>query len=60
MKFQIKSLVVVLALALALIGFMKLQPTNDFPKGQPGPEIEFLIADGELGSSIASKLEAQE
>lgn len=59
MKFQIKSLVVVLALALALIGFMKLQPTNDFPKGKPGAEIEFLIADGELGSSIASKLEAQ-
>ncbi len=59
MKFQVKSLVVVLALALALIGFMKLQPTNDFPKGKPGAEIEFLIADGELGSSIASKLEAQ-
>jgi len=55
-KFQAKSAVVVVVLALALLGFMKAQPSDDFPKGKPGAEIEFRIADGELGSSIAANL----
>ena len=42
---------------LLIIGFIRLQPQSDFPSNEPGKEIEFVIADGELGSSIATNLE---
>ncbi len=57
MKYQKKSAVVTLVLAIALFGFFKLQPSNDFPKSAAGNEIEFRISDGELGSSIGANLE---
>ena len=44
---------------LAIVGFLSLQPRNDFPSGKAGAEIEFLIQDGELGSSIATNLESK-
>jgi UPF0755 protein len=42
-----------------IVGFLSLQPRNDFPSGKAGAEIEFLIEDGELGSSIATNLESK-
>ena len=42
---------------LLIIGFIRLQPQSDFPSNEPGKEIEFVVADGELGSSIATNLE---
>jgi UPF0755 protein len=44
---------------LAIVGFLSLQPRNDFPSGKAGAEIEFLIQEGELGSSIATNLESK-
>lgn len=57
MKFQRNSLIVLIALTVALFGLIQLQPKDDFPKGKPGVEIKFLIADGELGSTIGANLE---
>jgi len=45
--------------ALVLFGFLRLQSTDDFSGKDPGPEIEFLVQEGELGSSIATNLEEQ-
>jgi UPF0755 protein len=45
--------------ALVLVGFFSLQPKNDFSANKAGAEIEFLIQDGELGSSIATNLESK-
>ena len=42
---------------LIVVGFVQLRPQNDFPSNKPGKEINFVIADGELGSSIATNLE---
>jgi UPF0755 protein len=44
---------------IVIVGFLSLQPRNDFPSGKAGAEIEFLIEDGELGSSIATNLESK-
>jgi len=44
---------------IVIVGFLSLQPRNDFPSGKAGAEIEFLIQDGELGSSIATNLESK-
>ncbi|TSA21235.1 MAG: endolytic transglycosylase MltG [Actinomycetales bacterium] len=57
MNRKIKLLALALAGLLVIVGFIRLQPKNDFPANKPGKVIDFVIADGELGSSIASKLE---
>ena len=59
MKLQRRYFLISVLCALLLIGFLRLQPSNDFSGKNPGPEIEFLIQDGELGSSIAKNLEKQ-
>ena len=57
MKFRRKSLIITLVLALAFFIFVKALPSNDFSDNQAGPEIEFKISDGELGSTIADNLQ---
>lgn len=57
MKIQLKFVSIALAFVLVIIVFLSLQPKNDFPVNKAGSEIEFMIEDGELGSSIASNLE---
>jgi UPF0755 protein len=57
MNLQRKIFAISLSCALLFVGFLRLQPTNDFPENKPGSEIEFFIQDGELGSSIAARLE---
>ncbi len=57
MNLQRRIAAISLACFLILIGFLRLQPQNDFPSNKPGAEINFVIADGELGSSIAANLE---
>ena len=59
MKLQRRIFIISGICALLLFGFLRLQPTNDFSAKEPGKEIEFLVQDGELGSSIAQKLEKQ-
>ena len=57
MTIQRKIFIISIVSALLLFGFLRLQPSNDFSGKKPGPEIEFFIQDGELGSSIAKNLE---
>ena len=57
MNRNIRFSVLGLAGILIVVGFFQLLPKSDFPSNKPGKEINFLIADGELGSSIATKLE---
>jgi UPF0755 protein len=59
MKLQRRIFIISGICALLLFGFLRLQPTTDFSAKEPGKEIEFLVQDGELGSSIAQKLEKQ-
>ena len=58
MKLQRKIFAITLCCALVVIGFIRIQPSNDFPSGKAGSELEFFIQDGELGSSIATRLES--
>ena len=57
MRLQRRIFIISGLCALLLFGFLRLQPSNDFPANDPGREIEFLVQDGELGSSIAQNLE---
>jgi UPF0755 protein len=59
MRLQRRIFIISGLCALLLFGFLRLQPNNDFPANDPGGEVELLIADGELGSSIAQKLQNQ-
>lgn len=59
MKLQRRIFIISGLCALLLFAFLRLQPSNDFSAKEPGKEIEFLVQDGELGSSIAQKLEKQ-
>lgn len=59
MKLQRRIFVISGICALLLFSFLRLQPSDDFSVKEPGKEIEFLVQDGELGSSIAQKLEKQ-
>ena len=59
MNLQRKIFLITFLGMLAIVGFLSLQPRNDFPSGKAGAEIEFLIQDGELGSSIATNLESK-
>ena len=59
MNLQRKIFLITFVGMLAIVGFLSLQPRNDFPSGKAGAEIEFLIQDGELGSSIATNLESK-
>ena len=49
---------ILIAVLLIVIGFIRLSPQDDYGSKDSGPAIEFQIADGELGSTIASNLEA--
>jgi len=57
MRLQRRIFIISGLCALLLFGFLRLQPSNDFSANDPGREIEFLVQDGELGSSIAQNLE---
>jgi len=57
MNLQRKIFLITFVGMIVIVGFLSLQPRNDFPSGKAGAEIEFLIQDGELGSSIATNLE---
>ena len=59
MNLQRKIFLITFLGMLAIVGFLSLQPRNDFPSGKAGAEIEFLIQEGELGSSIATNLESK-
>ena len=59
MNLQRKIFLITFVGMLAIVGFLSLQPRNDFPSGKAGAEIEFLIQEGELGSSIATNLESK-
>jgi UPF0755 protein len=59
MNLQRKIFLITFLGMIVIVGFLSLQPRNDFPSGKAGAEIEFLIEDGELGSSIATNLESQ-
>ena len=58
MNLQRRILAFVGAVLIVIIGATRLIPSSDFPKGKPGAEIEFFIQEGELGSSIGNRLEA--
>ena len=58
MKLRRRYIAIAFAIVFVAIGFFRLQPQNDFPANKPSAEIDFVVADGELGSSIATKLEA--
>jgi cell division protein YceG involved in septum cleavage len=58
MKHRSKILAIAITFALLFAGFAQLGNKNDYPKNKAGAEIEFFIQDGELGSSIAKRLEA--
>ena len=58
MKLQRRIFVIGAICALLLFSLLRLQPSNDFSDNSAGPEIEFLIQDGEIGSSIAQNLES--
>jgi UPF0755 protein len=59
MNLQRKIFLITFLGMIVIVGFLSLQPRNDFPSGKAGAEIEFLIEDGELGSSIATNLESK-
>jgi UPF0755 protein len=59
MNLQRKIFVISILGIFFLAGILRLKPDNDFPANTAGTEIEFLINDGELGSSIATNLEKQ-
>ena len=59
MRLQRRIFIISGLCALLLFAFLRLQPNNDFPANDAGGEVELLIQDGELGSSIARKLENQ-
>lgn len=57
MNNKLRLIALALVGLLLIVGFIRLQPQSDFPANKPGGVIDFVIADGELGSSIAAKLE---
>lgn len=57
MSIKFRVLAFVLVGLLIIVGLLGLQPRDDFPSNKPGEVINFVIADGELGSSIATNLE---
>jgi UPF0755 protein len=59
MKLQRRIFIIGALCALLLFSLLRLQSNNDFSDNLAGPEIEFLIQDGELGSSIANNLESK-
>ena len=59
MNLQRKIFLITFLGMIVIVVFLSLQPRNDFPSGKAGAEIEFLIEDGELGSSIATNLESK-
>lgn len=59
MKLQRRIFVIGAVCALLLFSFLRLQSSDDFSDKSAGPEIEFSIQDGELGSSIAQNLESK-
>ena len=59
MKLQRRIFLIGALCALALFSLLRLLPSNDFSDKSAGPEIEFSIQDGELGSSIAQNLEVK-
>jgi UPF0755 protein len=59
MNLQRKIFLITFLGMIVIVVFLSLQPRNDFPSGKAGAEIEFLIQDGELGSSIATNLESK-
>ena len=59
MKLQRRIFVISAICALLLFSFLRLQSSDDFADNSSGPEIEFSIQDGELGSLIAQNLESK-
>jgi len=59
MRLQRRIFIIGSLCALLLFSLLRLQSNNDFSDKSAGPEIEFLIQDGELGSSIAKNLESR-
>ena len=59
MKLQRKIFIISTLGALVLFSILRLQSSDDFSGKEPGPEIEFLVQEGELGSSMAINLEKQ-
>ncbi|CAB4745272.1 unannotated protein [freshwater metagenome] len=57
MNTRIKFLAMGLVGLLIVVGLFQFRPQNDFPDNKPGELIDFVVADGELGSSIATNLE---
>jgi UPF0755 protein len=57
MRSRLRALVAVSILLIVVLIFLGAKPRNDFPAGTPGVEIEFIISDGEIGSSIAAQLQ---
>jgi len=59
MKLQRRIFTVGSLCALVLFSLLRLSSNDDYSDKSAGPEIEFLIQDGELGSSIAANLESK-
>lgn len=59
MKLQRRIFIVGSLCALVLFSLLRLSSNDDYSDKSAGPEIEFLIQDGELGSSIAANLESK-
>jgi UPF0755 protein len=59
MKLQRRIFVISAICALLLFSLLRLQSSDDFSDNSSGPEIEFSIQDGELGSLIAQNLESK-
>ena len=59
MKLQRRIFVISAICALLLFSLLRLQSSDDFADNSSGPEIEFSIQDGELGSLIAQNLESK-
>lgn len=59
MKLQRRIFIVGSLCALVLFGLLRLSSNDDYSDKSAGSEIEFLIQDGELGSSIAANLESK-
>ena len=51
-----KYILAALIISLGFSIYTATRPVHDFSSGKPGPQIEFLVADGEIGSSIAQNL----
>jgi UPF0755 protein len=57
MKRKITQISVIGLIFAVLITYLLLRnPIKDFEPGRPGPDIEFVVTDGETGSTIAMQL----